>query len=353
MRELLKKIKTLTLKLWHAIDNKLIFVAYKNSIFASLYYMFWSKSFNKEHYAVLSGRVKYIKDTKLITQDSVLLRRNIHKLEKGIIMRPRRSVFATTYISETINAYESSLKNIENQKIKYSNSLIWAHDVLKEYFSIIDGNNSVVNKARQQFTNLPSLESEGTSKPYKRNLTDSLSMHYNDLLSLSLRRRSVRWYVNRTVPRKVIDKAIKIAGLSPSACNRQPFKFLIYDDPELINKIAKIPMGTKGFYHNLPGIIVVVGDLSAYFNERDRHVIYIDASLAAMSLLYALEVQNVSSCIINWPDISRLETKLRKTLSLSSSEKAIMFISYGYPDRDGMVPYSQKKDIDTLRIYNK
>ena len=152
--------------------------------------------------------------------------------------------------------------------------------------------------------------------------------------------------------RALIDRAVKVAGYSPSACNRQPFHFRIFDDPEEVQKVIKIPMGTVGFSHNVPGVIAVVGTLDAYFDERDRHIIYIDGSLASMSLIYALETQGVSSCSINWPDMPKHEKIIANVLGLKAYERVIMLIAFGYPDPSGMVPFSQKKTLNQLRSYN-
>lgn len=266
-------------------------------------------------------------------------------------MRPRKDIFATTYIQETVDAYASALSLCTLDK-NPPKIIKWAHDVLHEYFQITDETNAIIKKAKKHFYKLPIINSDLSSKPYFRNYAKKSFIDYSSLYNLSIQRRSVRWYKQQFVPRELIDKAITVAGLAPSACNRQPFKFLVYDDKDKINEIASIPMGTKGFYHNFPGIIAVVGDLSAYFHERDRHVIYIDASLASMALLYALESQGVSSCVINWPDIPGKENNLKKKLNLKEHERVIMFISYGYPDPNGMVPFSQKKELNKIRSYN-
>ncbi len=144
-----------------------------------------------------------------------------------------------------------------------------------------------------------------------------------------------------------------VGAQSPSACNRLPFEFHIFDEPEMVKKVSSIPMGTKGFSQNFSAIVVVVGKLRAYFSERDRHVIYIDAALASMSFMFALETLGLSSCPINWPDIEECEKKMTSVLvDLEPDERVIMLISVGYPAPDGMVPYSQKKELDLLRRYN-
>ena len=174
------------------------------------------------------------------------------------------------------------------------------------------------------------------------------SITYEEFFKLNLRRRSVRWYKDQFISEKLILKALKVAKLSPSACNRQPFKFLFFNKKSDVGEISSIPMGTSGYSYNIPSIVVVVGDLSSYFSERDRHVIYIDASLAAMTFMLTLETMGLSSCPINWPDIEKLERKMKKKLSLKSYERPVMLISVGYADERGIIPYSCKKNENNL-----
>lgn len=266
-------------------------------LLSSIYYAFISSAFHREHYSVVYGKLKYAEELKLAKNSDFLLRRNIHRLEKGLLMRPRRDIFAKDYIEETVKSYKNALLANQNE-VTTNSELQWAYDVLKQYFSIV-GSEPIIDKARKIFFELAPLASNNQCVPYKRDLASSLTVDYEQFLALSYRRRSVRWYLQKPVPRDLIDNAIKAAALSPSACNRQPFEFRIFDEPELVQKVASIPMGTKGFNHNFPAIIVVVGKLRAYFSERDRHIIYIDASLASMSLMYAFESLGLSSCPIN------------------------------------------------------
>jgi nitroreductase len=150
----------------------------------------------------------------------------------------------------------------------------------------------------------------------------------------------------------MIDQAIAVAALSPSACNLQPFEFRVFDDAELTKKIASIPTGTVGFSHEFPVVVALIGKLHAWCSEQDRHLIYIDASLAAMAFLFALEVQGLSSCCINWPDSQPLERRMTEFLGLEPDERIIMLIALGYPDPDALVAYSQKKPLDQLRSFN-
>jgi nitroreductase len=155
------------------------------------------------------------------------------------------------------------------------------------------------------------------------------------------------------VPREAIDFAVEVAGESPSACNRQPFEFLVYDDPELVQKIASIPKGCSTFSHNFPCVVLIVGKQNAFSHERDRHVVYVDASLAAMSFQYALTAQGIGSCCINWPALGPQDAQARKLIKLEKYEQPILLISVGYPEPERLVPISVKKPVEELRSYNR
>ncbi len=173
-------------------------------------------------------------------------------------------------------------------------------------------------------------------------------MSFEDLHSLFVRRRSVRWYLQKQVPAELICKAIDAAAQAPSACNRQPFRFIVSTQQEWASRIAECAGGTAGYSQQLPAIIVVVGDLSAYPLERDRHLIYIDASLATMQLMLAAETLGLSTCPINWPDVDSAEQRIRELLKLPAHERVIMLVAIGYGDPASGGPYSQKKQSDLL-----
>ena len=322
-----------------------------NPFLSSLYYLLFSNQFKREQHAVLKGKMKHLKDLKFHKNNIYTLIRNVHRVEKGLIMKERRLIFAVDFISETMDAFialwsvEKTLKNSQYQ---------WFYDVLNEYFNVT-GNHKVIDSERARFKehtkkyNINSIK----NAPYKRELKVESKISYDQFYDLTVYRRSVRWFLDKKVSHDLVDKAIVAAKQSPSACNRQPFKFKIFDDPNLLKEVANLPMGVKGYVEGIPMMIAVVGSLDAYFDERDRHIIYIDGSLASMTFMYALETLGLSSCAINWPDIESLEKKMEKTLKLEKHERVIMCIAVGHPDLDLKVAYSGKRDISDIRTYNK
>ncbi|HID98829.1 MAG TPA: nitroreductase family protein [Thiotrichaceae bacterium] len=318
-------------------------LASSNGFLASLYYLLISRKFDREHLSVLKGRLSYWNTNTVDLESHPLLRRNIHRLEKGLIMRPRRNIFAEKYIGETVECYERAL----SLKAFCPNEKKWAKNVLDNYFSVV-GKSKVICKVREKYMSFSkcgfkSCDESGFYLPYLQKDTPSLNMNFEQLETLFLKRRSIRWYQNKQVPIELIQKAVDIAVLAPSACNRQPYRFLVSNDKDMAIELAGCAGGTGGFVENIPAIIVLTGDLSAYPAERDRHLIYIDSSLAAMQLMLALETLGLSSCPINWPDVSSSEKKIQNILNLPSYQRIIMLLAVGYADPEGGVPFSQKK----------
>ncbi|MEJ2483940.1 MAG: nitroreductase family protein [Gemmatimonadota bacterium] len=234
--------------------------------------------------------------------------------------------------------------------------LQWGHDVLSEYFAANDGQPEI-QELKDTFFRAGSTcaVAEGNGErmiPYRRTLTAPPPDTIEALADLAQRRRSVRWFLQKPVDRAVIDRALEVAAQAPSACNRQPFEFRIFDEPELVQKVVNIPFGLAGYGHNVPVAVVVVGKQRHYFDERDRHLIYIDASLAVMGFLYALEASGLASCCVNWPDIEGKEERMAELLALEPDERPVMLVVLGHPDPDGKVARSTKKNLSQLRRYN-
>ncbi|MDI6026607.1 nitroreductase family protein [Corticibacterium sp. UT-5YL-CI-8] len=341
-------------RLYEGVVRFLLEILAANRITSLVYSILSIPTFNREQFAVLRGRRDYYRNLSKERATRTELRRNIHRLEKGIIMQPRRKVFALDYLIETIEYYEKAIKDYAAGCAADEGELIWAHGVLNDYFSIVDPENVVVAGARNRFSaTASSFNPEDIRRiPYKRSDTKMSNVAYEDLLALSQQRRSVRWFQQKPVPRDLIDKALLVGRQSPTACNRMPYEFRIFDDPMMVKKVAGIPFGAGGYGHQIPTVAVVIGRLNHYFSPRDRHVIYVDASLAAMPFMLGLETLGLSSSVINWPDFEPLEGKMQKALNLDYDERVIMLIAIGYADPEGLIPFSEKKSLDVLRRYN-
>lgn len=348
LKGLLKKRST---KFGKKLDTLLLPLAAKNQFLAKNYYYFINSNFSREQHATAAGRYFHIKHEASSDIAAVILRRNIHRLEKGLSMNPRKDIFALDYIDETLYAFENLVRSgTENDAalIKYTN------DVLGSYFNVtkwVPGAPQPIRFQLMESTLTNIVDRDYLAAPAAYDNLPRANIEYDQFFRLTQQRASVRNFLKQSVPPELIQKAVAAAAQAPSACNRQPFRYIAAADNPFKSALATLPMGTKGYAADIPVLLAVVGDLSAYPYERDRHIIYIDASLANMQLMLALETLGLASCSINWPDMEEREQKISKMLKLQSHERVIMLIAVGYPDPQGLVPHSEKKIPAELLTY--
>lgn len=315
---------------------------------AALYYLFFNRSFSREQHATVAGRLHHARYEASSDVAAVIVRRNIHRLEKGLCMRPARDVFALDYIDETLKAYGNLLASPH----AHDQPLIrYAHDVLQAYFRATRWAPGArrpalfarLNAERSRLTEHPT-----PAAPAAHQALPATDIGYAQFLTLTQRRASVRSFLPTPVPRAAIEQAVAAAAQAPSACNRQPLRYVAIADNPIKRQLTQLPMGTAGYAEGIPVVLAVVGDLSAYPFERDRHIIYIDASLANMQFMLALETLGLASCSINWPDMETRERKAAALLGLAPYERIVMLMAVGYPDPAGLVPHSEKKSVEEM-----
>ena len=338
------------------IKNKVPGFCHKSLFMSSVYYFVVNKSFYREFRAVLAGKVMHLQELKKNKSNYYVLVRNTHRIEKGLLMRPFRDEFGKEYIKQTIDSFE---RIWDRSEIESNPQMKWFYDVLTQYFKN-SGKHPFILELHKRFNTKVGTSSNGSgvgldthvSVPYYRIDSQKSNISYEEFYRLAKHRRSVRWFLNKPVPRELIDKALLAANQSPSACNRQPYEFRIFDNPDRVREILTIPMGTAGYKDNIQTLVIVVGNLNAYFDEKDRHLIYIDASLASMSFMLALETLGLSSCAINWPDVEAREREMETFLVLENYQRPLMLMAVGYPDPEGMVAFSEKRPLEQIRKFN-
>ena len=353
MFQAVRTLRMLARAFLERVDRRLLPVAALGQTLSALYFTLANPRFRREQQAVLAGRLAYERRAAAVSDP--LLRRNIHRLEKGLIMKPRQRVFARDYIGETVAAYERA----ERSDTADPTECRWAHDVLSQFFSVVEDAPEIA-RARLQFattlafresatfTESREVDDHSSWAPFLRTEGTRATVDYEAFIGLCRQRRSVRWFTTAAVPNELIEQAIAAAVQAPSACNRQPYFFRFFERHEDASRIADIAMGTTGYAQQIPALIVVLGDLSCFPHERDRHLPYIDGALAAMQLMLALETLGLGSCPINWPDIEHLERRMAEELQLPRWIRPIMLLAVGYPDPLGGIAFSAKKPVHGL-----
>ncbi|MGF2082641.1 nitroreductase family protein [Enterococcus casseliflavus] len=166
---------------------------------------------------------------------------------------------------------------------------------------------------------------------------------------LALERSSLREYSSEDVCNERLHNAVRIAMKTPSVCNRQSFECHIISDRNLIKEVLKIQSGLGG-YDTPPKLILVTSRISSFLSVSERNQQFIDGGLFAMSLLYAIEYENLAACPLNAMFDMKNEIKIKKLLNIDDSVSLIMFISVGNYLSEYNVPKSFRYDISDVIV---
>jgi len=303
-----------------------------------------SKEYFLEHQGFTKSALKYEKSLRNKDNNIYFIRRNVHRIEKGLTMRPLRKEFALRFILPTVQAFSC---HVNCKGTAEGSELQWATCVLDSYFINTESEDPRYNKAKQNFYVLISkfnIETVNDNKElplkYRNNITEEDERSFFRILK---NRKSVRWFKKIKIELSQLDKALDGASLAPSSCNRQPYRYVIVNDSQKAKKVASISAGTVGWSENVNCIAVLVADQAAFSNVANRHSIYVDSTLSVMPFILSLESQGLSTCIINWADIPRKEKSMKELLHLNENERVILSIAIGYAEDDILVPFSKRK----------
>jgi len=174
-------------------------------------------------------------------------------------------------------------------------------------------------------------------------------------LNLVRARLSVRSYASRPVERAVIDRCVEAARLAPSACNSQPWQFIIADRDPLRARLAQAAFGglysMNAFAKAAPVLVVVTAERSRFVAAlggmlRGVHYNLLDVGIAVEHMILQAAAEGVGSCWLGWFD----ERAVKKTLTLPRSARVPVVISMGYP-AGPRVSAAPRKSLDEIRRY--
>lgn len=170
-------------------------------------------------------------------------------------------------------------------------------------------------------------------------------------------RQSDRAYNTRPVESDKIIRILEAARLAPSACNAQPWHFIVVDEPELKNKLADAAasriLGINHFTKQAPVHIVIVmepANLNSNFGSlvKDKTFPLIDIGIAAEHICLAAKTEGLGSCMLGWFD----EPAVKKLLGIPKSRRVPLIITVGYPAIDEIRP-KRRKNFDDVVSFNK
>ena len=166
-----------------------------------------------------------------------------------------------------------------------------------------------------------------------------------DFLDLCLHRQSCRNFSDKPVEHEVLVHCVEAARLAPSACNSQPWKFVVVETPHLVSEVAlcaqQIDMnpyasGAKAFFVVIEDHAVLMPKLrciidSQYFAKND-------VGAAIEHLCLEAESLGVGTCIMGVFNRERL----CELLNLPIDTRIAMIVAVGYAEDSTIRPKNRK-----------
>jgi len=161
-------------------------------------------------------------------------------------------------------------------------------------------------------------------------------MEYTELIR---RRESIRNYdPGRPVSKKILEKILDAGRLAPSACNYQPWKFILVSSPEILAKVKSAY--SRDWFRDAPNVLVMLGIKDkAWIRSYDGYnSVETDAAIAMTHIILAAENEGVGTCWIAAYD----PEVLRKAINPGKNQVIFGITPLGYP-RPGFRKSSDKK----------
>ena len=176
-------------------------------------------------------------------------------------------------------------------------------------------------------------------------------------LDLANKRYSVRNYKDTPIPREKIKRCIEAARLAPSACNSQPWKFIVVDDPNLVKDLAKAAFeGILDFNHfafKAPVLILIVSQRQKTLAKiggivKKKNFSQMDIAITAEHFCLQAAENGLGTCMLGWFN----EQKVKKILSIPKPKRVELILSLGF-SADKITPHKKRKNIDEILSFNK
>lgn len=148
-----------------------------------------------------------------------------------------------------------------------------------------------------------------------------------DVLDAIRTRRSIRQFLDKPVPQDLLQQVLSSAMYAPSACNQQPWQFVVIDNRELLREIPQLN-SHAAMAAEAPVAILVCGDSSL---ETIPGYWVIDCSAAVQNLLLAAHALGLGAVWTGvYPQQKRVDG-FRRLLGLPQNVTPHSLVPLGYP----------------------
>jgi len=183
-------------------------------------------------------------------------------------------------------------------------------------------------------------------------------MQSNTFLNLVEIRQSVRKYENRPVEPEKVIRCLEAARLAPSASNGQPWKFVVVDDPELNQKVAKETCGPLSTFNNFVGqapvIVAIVIEKMRTITQigaflKDREFPLLDIGIAAEHFCLQAAEEGLGTCMLGWFN----EEPIKDLLNVPKHKRLGLLITLGYFPQDYPLREKKRKGFEEVVSFNR
>ena len=164
-----------------------------------------------------------------------------------------------------------------------------------------------------------------------------------DILDGLKKRRSVRVFAKKAVPRETLEQIVDCARFAPTARNEQPWEFVVLTDPARIKKLAELTDYGR-FIANAPACVAVLCADTKYYLE--------DGSAATMNLQMAAMAFGIGSCWVAG-DKKSYSGQINEFLGVPAQYKLVSLVPLGFPDNASIFREIDKRPLAELLHWEK
>jgi nitroreductase len=177
------------------------------------------------------------------------------------------------------------------------------------------------------------------------------------LLDLIKHRKSVRNFLDKPVERDKITLCLEAARLAPSACNSQPWKFIVVDDREPKDRLCRAAFSgiysVMSFAKKAPVIVAVVSEKTKFIARvgglmRDTRFYLIDIGIATEHLVLQAEELGLGTCWIGWFN----EKAVKSILNVPKDRRVEVLVAMGYYDSGKIDPSHKREPMESITAFN-
>ncbi len=159
-------------------------------------------------------------------------------------------------------------------------------------------------------------------------------------------RRSVRKYLEKSVNPDLVDEVLRAGMFAPSASNKQPWHFIVFNEKDKIQEIRELHPYTSAL-KTAPVCIMVCGDTE---KEMAEGFYIADCSAATENMLLAAKALGLDTCWIGIYPWEEITNEFSKHLNLPENVVPFCFIALGYAEQK----LERPRRYDSAKIhYNK